>query len=144
MANRPCKIIAIILVVIGAIILFWLLGSLLRAIRSGCEGFYEFFCWPCSRNSNRTPSNTHTTYVQPQQPQPVYYQPQPSYTSNRNDYNRVFEDEYQMESTKDFDLEEQKRKSQRKKQLNQIEDNNDNQSWFNYNPFSSDQKQSKY
>ncbi|GMM42381.1 hypothetical protein FOG50_01508 [Hanseniaspora uvarum] len=146
MANKPCKIIAIILIVICAIVVFWLLGSLLKVLRSGCEGFYGVCCWPCSMNSNRSPSNTHTTYVQPQQQPPVYYQqqPQPVYTSNRNDYNRVFEDDYQMESTQDFDLEEQKRKSMRKNQKTQQENNNDNESWYNYNPFSSDHKQSKY
>lgn len=141
MANKPCKIIAIILIVICAIIVFWLLGSLLKVLRSGCEGIYGFFCWPCSMGSNRTPSNVQPQYVQ----QPNYYQPppQPVYTQNRNDYNRVFEDDYQMESTQDFDLEEQKRKSLKKQQATKNE-NNDNQSWFNYNPFSSDNQKSQY
>lgn len=146
MANKPCKIIAIILIVLCAIIVFWLLGSLLKALRSGCEGIYGFFCWPCSMRSNRAPVNAQPQYVQPQYvQQPNYYQQpqQPAYTQNRNDYNRVFEDDYQMESTQDFDLEEQKRKSLKKKQATENE-NNDNQSWLNYNPFSSDNHKSKY
>ncbi len=88
---------------------------------------------------------THTLLCNHNSKLPVYYQqqPQPVYTSNRNDYNRVFEDDYQMESTQDFDLEEQKEICEKKPKTQQ-ENNNDNESWYNYNPFSSDHKQSKY
>lgn len=78
-------------------------------------------------------------YMEPQQPQwNSNSGGQGNYYSNdrdRNDYGRVFEEDLELE-TQDFDLEAQKKKSE-KKQSQAAVDNSDNASWFNYNPFAS-------
>lgn len=140
MANKPCKIIAIIFIVIGGILVFWLLGSIFSCLRTGCEGWVSFFCWPCeaSRNS-RSQQQPATQYIVPQQQQwNSNSGGQGNYYTNdrdRNDYGRVFEEDLELE-TQDFDLEAQKQKSS-KKQSQAAVDNSDNSSWFNYNPFAS-------
>ena len=147
MANKACKIIAIVFIAIAGLIVFWLLGSFFRCLRTGCEGWYSFFCWPCQCGNNR---RSIQQQQQPMAPPPQYVAtPQPQWNSNlagqgnyytndrnRNDYGRVFEEDLELE-TQDFDLEAQKQKSEQKLKEKAKQDNSDTASWFSYNPFGS-------
>ncbi|XBW35226.1 hypothetical protein QEN19_000789 [Hanseniaspora menglaensis] len=139
MANRPCKIIAIVFIVIGGILAFWLIGSILRCLKTGCEGWISFCCWPCQNKSHSSRQQQLPPPIQPQYTIPQHQQqwnsngagrnPYYANENNQNDYGRVYEDQLELE-TQDFDLEAQKQKSTKK--LQQV-DNEDTSSWFNYN-----------
>lgn len=142
MADKPCKIIAIVGICLACIVGLWLIGGLLTCIRQGVTGISGFICWCCNcneRNAGYTRNNSinyNTEYnpqvvpsYQPQQPMVyrsppnVVYQPiEPGYyvESNQNvqDYG-YYSDKKQksnsvFELEQDFDLEDQRRKSQRR------------------------------
>ncbi|KAH3901419.1 Pin2p SCDLUD_002911 [Saccharomycodes ludwigii] len=84
MDNKACKIIVIVLIVIGSIIAIWIIGSLLRMLKYGVSGIFEFFCWCYPKNSRNSGINNDQMYPmmynqQPQQnlpvPPTVIYQP---------------------------------------------------------------------
>lgn len=146
MADKPCKIIAIIGICLACIVGLWLIGGLLTCIRQGVTGITGFICWccNCTERSNRYSNSNHNSEYnpqmapsyQPQQPmvyrsppdvvyQPIergYYAestqnvPDYGYYSKRNQKsNSVFELE------QDFDLEDQRTKSQNRKNNNYVQ-----------------------
>ncbi|SCU86182.1 LAMI_0D00782g1_1 [Lachancea mirantina] len=118
MANKTCKIIAIVGIVLASIVAFWIVGSLLRCIRQGSEGFADFCCWCCG--SSRRRARVDQTMPAPgtgYMPGPtVAYQPvrAPQMAYYRGD---DFYDEHspsQVEEVEqDFDLDARKNKHMR-------------------------------
>lgn len=87
MDNKTCKIVAIVLIVVGGLILFWLISTLFQVLCCGIKCLNAIFCCFGSccccgdRNNTRDMSgekgyeyqqNGNRGYVN--QPQPVYYQ----------------------------------------------------------------------
>lgn len=129
MNDRPCKIIAIVGIVVAGIAVIWLIGGLLTCFRQGVDGICGFLCWCCNckpRNQSapmypvndgylnaRGPmaGNPSTVIYQPiQPPESAYYRPaNDSYYNERSKSAEVFEME------QDFDLEKQRQKSLKRK-----------------------------
>lgn len=129
MNDKPCKIIAIVGIVVASIVVIWLIGGLLTCFRQGVTGIGGFFCWCCnckprSRGTQMQPVNDG--YLHPRRsmagnPATVIYQPiQPpesayyrhgndSYYDDGNKSGEIFELE------QEFDLEKQRQKSLKRK-----------------------------
>ncbi|CAL9735142.1 hypothetical protein MOSE0_G07954 [Monosporozyma servazzii] len=128
MADKPCKIIAIVGIVLASILGIWLVGSLLTCLRQGFSGIGGFICWCChSGNSGSGSGSSQPGQQYAAQPPNVVYQPvepagyyqraastakhqgeEPQYYSEASasaHRSSVFELE------QDFDLEAQKQKS---------------------------------
>lgn len=144
MADKPCKIIAIVGICLACVVGLWLIGGLLTCIRQGVTGVSGFVCWCCNCNDQSSSPSSHQQqqHYQPQpmsyrqQPPNVIYQPiEPGYfnnvqgyddissSNNNNNNNNNYYTEgnkndknrnsvYEMEQ--DFDLEEQRLKSEQK------------------------------
>lgn len=77
MADRPCKIIAIVLIVLGCLIVMWALSTVIRCM---CLGFscLEALCCCCCRSASKeyhekqVPYNNPNMYMPPAQP--IYHQ----------------------------------------------------------------------
>ncbi|KAK5780970.1 Pin2p PWA37_001881 [Arxiozyma heterogenica] len=140
MADKPCKIIAIVGICLACIVGLWLIGGLLTCVRQGVTGISGFICWCCNCNErdNSYPNNNYnhgynphmTPSYQPQQPMmyrsppDVVYQPiERGYyeesTQNIPDYGYYSERNQKSNSVfeleQDFDLEGQRIKAQQKK-----------------------------
>ncbi|KAG7665165.1 uncharacterized protein J8A68_001221 [[Candida] subhashii] len=82
MANRTCKIVAIVLIVVGSLFVIWILTTLFQCIFMGAKCL-DALCCCCCRKANRLQREpAQTTYVNPNMypptTQPRYaYQPQP-------------------------------------------------------------------
>lgn len=124
MADKPCKIIAIVGIVLASIIGLWLIGSLLTCIRQGFSGIGGFICWCCNSNDN-SKSNAHQQYSAQPPPNVVYQPVEPGYYGNRVQGYDQGEPQYYNEAgsynnnnrssifelEEDFDLEGQRKKS---------------------------------
>lgn len=77
MDDKPCKIIAIVGIVLAAIFGMYLVGGLLYFLRSGVTNISEFICWCCfckNRSGGAAPGNDGYR-GQPPAPPMVVYQP---------------------------------------------------------------------
>lgn len=138
MADKPCKIIAIVGIVLASILGIWLVGSLLTCLRQGFSGIGGFICWCCHSGNSGSGSggsqpgqqyaaqpavNHHYGYGG--QPPNVVYQPvEPAgYYQRAGAKYQGQEPQYYSEASasahrssvfeleQDFDLEAQKQKS---------------------------------
>ena len=164
MANKACKIIAIVGICLAGVFFLWLVGAILSCLREGVTNIATFFCWcfGCRRSSSNTssapqvivtPAPNPSGYVAAtapnyrgamhQPPQPVaaaqYSRGTFNARSNRDPYyseiqnrdistDEMSSDVYELEQ--DFDLEKQRRKSQRGSRMPQrgvVYDNDDSE-----------------
>lgn len=144
MNDKPCKIIAIVGIVLACIVGMWLIGGLLTCFRQGVTGIAEFCCWCCNCNRqsqrNDTMMMNNQGYIQPQNRmtsngyqqvpdivyQPIRY-PESAYYGNGNDTSYYDEsvkpnnnEVYEMEQ--DFDIEAQRQKPNNNKKKDVIYD----------------------
>lgn len=147
MADKPCKIIAIVGICLACIVGLWLIGGLLTCIRQGVTGIGGFICWCCNcseRNTSSYSDNNHNNEYTPhmvpayQPQQPMMYRSPPDVVyqpikrgyyeeSHQNvpDYGYYSEGNQRSNSVfeleQDFDLEGQRIKSQRRKNHDYIQ-----------------------
>ncbi|KAG0661813.1 hypothetical protein C6P44_002674 [Monosporozyma unispora] len=122
MADRPCKIIAIVGIVLASILGLWLIGSLLTCIRQGFTGIGGFLCWCCNSNNSSQQQLRNNQQYNPTPPNIVYqpvehgyynniqgYNQEPQYYNENDNDNKNRNSVFELEE--DFDLEGQRTKS---------------------------------
>ncbi|EGW30731.1 uncharacterized protein SPAPADRAFT_62589 [Spathaspora passalidarum NRRL Y-27907] len=101
MANRTCKIVAIVLIVLGGLLVIWVVTTIFQCLFMGAKCI-DACCCCCCRNSNKNayvekqsdypnpnmyPPHTQQRYAyQPQPPPNNAYFPTDNYNSNDNNY----------------------------------------------------------
>ncbi|ODQ82695.1 hypothetical protein BABINDRAFT_159222 [Babjeviella inositovora NRRL Y-12698] len=89
MGNKTCKIIVIVLIVIGALLVLWVVSTLLRCLCCGVACL-EACCFCCCRRTTprgmeslnlafNNPNMYPTMYQPAAQPAPVYFSQEPAY-----------------------------------------------------------------
>ncbi|CCK71753.1 Pin2p KNAG_0H03390 [Huiozyma naganishii CBS 8797] len=115
MADKPCKIIAIVGICLAGVLFLWLIGAFITCCNQGASGIGQFCCW-CCRSSNSGGTAAIPQFTNARQPPNVVYQPvqppeqyfeDPRRSAGHGDAEEIFELE------QDFDLEDQRRKSKK-------------------------------